>query len=184
MVVAVAIPAPLIAVPADAPQLSAACIVHCNSPNGKLFLMHGEVKFTTQAGTGEPPALETLEPCASHQFKRWVVAFVMDRLDSEADLRSFVTRQGIDAQPFFVGCGGMQTYVLYQCRETDKHRSKALSFPSGEARPYGLHTFRKSGGQAQKVIETFGALRDSCTTWLSNMNVRNNQASRHTLQGN
>lgn len=148
------------------------CVDSCRSESGKLFLMQGATKFTPQDGAFFD--LSHLEPCPSHKFKRWVIALVVNMtIDSEDAFKEVVDREGFGACPFFMGCNadGNETYIIYQSSESDKHKVKALSLEG-----VSLRTFKKSGGQSQKIIETIAALKSGCKTYLTNLEVRTAEA--------
>ena len=146
------------------------CIDSCKSESGKLLLMQGAPKFVTQSGSSGN--LTHLEPCPSHKFKRWVIASITPTIDTEEGFKELVAREGFENCPLFVGCCGVdyarEMVIMYQSSESDKHKVKKLSIEGAR-----LQTFKKGGGQSQKVIETIVALRNQCTTFLTNLEVRN-----------
>ena len=146
------------------------CIDSCKSESGKLLLMQGAAKFVTQSGSSGN--LTHLEPCPSHKFKRWVIATITPTIDTEEGFKELVAREGFENCPLFVGCCGVdyakEMVIMYQSSESDKHKVKKLSIEGAR-----LQTFKKGGGQSQKIIETIVALRNQCTTFLTNLEVRN-----------
>ena len=164
-------------IPEGAPAGSSTdkCIDSCKSETGRLLLMQGAVNFRTQASSHIN--LSSVVPCPNHKFKRWVIALIPNAtIDTEEGFKELVAREGFDACPFFVGCSGVdnanEMCIIYQSSEADKHKVKALGLEG-----VCLQTFKKGGGQSQKIIETISTLRKGCKAFLTNLDVR---AAEHT----
>ncbi len=122
---------------------------------GKVALTLGKIVFNVRIQSLTLNLSETAT-CASHANKRWVMTVVSGSgvVGAEDEIRAFVTQNGLDKQPFYVGVRSDvdQLVVMWRCSTRDRHKAKLLTLP-GTARSE-LLTLQRGGAQRQRPVTT------------------------------